>query len=98
MALSDSDSDARSDLRSDSSDSDVASDAQPPRVLLSNPNPSYKLSTNRYNSLDDLLDDLHKYGAAAGFSVCKIRANNYVKDFRPTRIDLGCTKGKIRPS
>ena len=62
MALSDSDSDDHSDS---CSDSDVASDVQPPQALLSNPDPSHKLLINRYDSLDDLLNDLYEYSAAA---------------------------------
>ena len=64
---------------------------------LSNPDVSYKLTNGKYDSLDDLLDDLHDYAVKAGFTVYKIRSNNYVKGFSATRVNLGYLKGKIQP-
>ena len=90
-----------SDLDSDDSDgahiviSATNSQALPPP--LSNPNASHKLTSGKYDSLDDLLNDLYNHAAKAGFAVYKIRSNNYVKGFGATRVNLGYLKGKIRP-
>ena len=94
MALSDLDSDDSDGARSVMS---AASDSQALPSPLSNPDVSYKLTNGKYDSLDDLLDDLYDYAAKAGFAVYKMRSNNYVKGFGATRVDLGCLKGKIRP-
>jgi hypothetical protein len=95
MALSELDSDAHSDAHSDTS---ARGDAQALPAPLSNPGTSHKLTNSQYDCLDDLLDDLHDHGAKAGFAVYKMRSNNYIKDFGPSRVDLGCYKGKIQPS
>ena len=95
MALSDLDSDDSDGARSVAS---AASDAQALPAPLSNPDASHKLTNGSYDSLDDLLDDLHDYGAMAGFAVYKIRASNYIKGFGASRVDLGCQKGKIQAS
>ena len=51
---------------SDLSDSDRESDIQP--SPLANPPATHKLNTHKYDSYDDLIDDLHDYAAQAGFS------------------------------
>ena len=62
---------------------------------LSNPPTSHRLLTYKYDNLADLMDDLHEWAALAGFSIRKKRSNNYVKDFRPTRIDISCARDAL---
>ncbi|KAK3346536.1 hypothetical protein B0T25DRAFT_571667 [Lasiosphaeria hispida] len=72
------------DFNDDAGFSDTEDPGQDP-APLSNPPPSRKLSTHKYESLEDLMADLDEYCARAHFAVVKIRSNNYVKDFKPTR-------------
>jgi hypothetical protein len=51
-----------------------------------------------YDSLDELVDDLHDWGAQALFGIRKLRVNNKVDSFGYTRVDFCCLKDKIRPS
>ena len=99
MVLPDLDSDDSDGARSVLSVHSHAHDdtrAQALPAPLSNPDASHKLTSGEYDCLDDLLEDLHEHGVTAGFSVCKIRSNNYVKGFGPTRVDIGCGHGKMR--
>ena len=74
-------------------------DNEPPTVPpLSNPPPTHKLLTHHYDSLDELVEDLHDWGAQALFGIRKLRANNVLKDFGYTRVDLCCLRDKIRPT
>ncbi|KAK3350239.1 hypothetical protein B0T25DRAFT_550132 [Lasiosphaeria hispida] len=41
--------------------------------------------------------DLREYCARAQFVIYKVRSNNYIKEFGPTRVDIACARGKIRP-
>ena len=81
---------------SDSSDPDSEIDGGPSPLL--NPPPSHKLQTHKYDSFDDLIDDLHEYTAQAGFSIRILRLSNKHKDLGYTRYDIACSLDKIRPS
>lgn len=87
--------DIDSDASNAHSDSDVPRDAPAP---LSNPDANHRPSHGQYDTLDDLLDDLHDYATLAGFAIHKKRSKNYVKGFRATRVDIGCYKGKVQAS
>ena len=65
---------------------------------LSNPPPDHSLLNRLYESLDDLVSDLHEWGAQALFGIRKRRSLNYVKDFGYTRVDFCCLRDKIRPT
>ena len=41
------------------------------------------------------MEDLHKFYTSTRFSVIKQRSNNYVKGFKPTRVNLIYAKGMI---
>ncbi|KAK3383927.1 hypothetical protein B0T24DRAFT_606826 [Lasiosphaeria ovina] len=74
---------------SDAPDDD-APDAPPPPPL-SNPPPGHKLFNTKYNTLDNLIDDLSEFAASATFffffflSLRVCSPNNYLKDFGATR-------------
>ena len=65
---------------------------------LSNPPPEHPLLNRLYDSLDELVSDLHEWGAQALFGIRKQRSLNYVKDFGYTRVDFCCLRDKIRPT
>jgi hypothetical protein len=67
-------------------------------IPLSNPPPNYKLLNHQYDTLDDLVDDLHNWSAQALFGIKKLRACNPVKGLGYTRVDFYCLRDKIRPS
>lgn len=71
---------------------------EPSTPPLSNPQADHKLLTHQYDSLDELVDDLHEWAAQALFGIRKQRSLNPVKDFGYTRVDFCCVKDKIRPS
>ncbi|KAK3933563.1 hypothetical protein QBC46DRAFT_359576, partial [Diplogelasinospora grovesii] len=75
--------------RSDKDGFDAPDDASPPPPL-SNPPAGHNLVTLQYNTLDDLMDDLHEWSAQALFGVRKMRVANKVKDFGMTRVDISC--------
>jgi len=60
-----------------------------------NPPVNYALLASKYDSLEALMEDLHEFCTSARFSVIKQRSNNYVKGFRPTRVNLICARGMI---
>ena len=78
------------------SDSDHLSDSEAPQPL-SDPSTDHELS-HTFDSLTDLMEVLEDFGRIAGFGVYKMRSANYRHGFGPTRVDLGCLRGKIRPS
>ncbi|KAK3365576.1 hypothetical protein B0T24DRAFT_636135 [Lasiosphaeria ovina] len=57
---------------------------------LTNPPAAYRLSTELYDSLEDLEADLHQFAALAGFCVVRKRACNLVKGFGFNRYDFEC--------
>ncbi|KAK5651107.1 hypothetical protein OQA88_13270 [Cercophora sp. LCS_1] len=65
---------------------------------LSNPLPDHPLMNSTYKTLEDLMQDLDAYGQRALFAVVKLKGQNPIKDFGPSRVELGCQKGKIRAS
>ncbi|KAK4148454.1 hypothetical protein C8A00DRAFT_19720, partial [Chaetomidium leptoderma] len=44
-------------------DDDAPDEAAPEVPPLSNPPPDHKLLTHQYDALDELVDDLHEWGA-----------------------------------
>jgi hypothetical protein len=44
------------------------------------------------------MDELQEWSAQALFTVVKARCNNYIKDFGPSRVDIACMRGPIRPT
>src|SRR4051794_4989274 len=83
----------------------LATDASDPTDLaealvpyLSNLPADHAFLTIKYDSFDILIYNLLEYRARACFSVIKLRNNNYIKDFSPLRIDLACSRGRIRAS
>jgi hypothetical protein len=69
-----------------------------PVAPFSNPPQGHTLLTYKYASLAELMIDLQEYCAQAGFSVIKLRSDNKIKDFGYSRVTIGCSRGKIRPS
>jgi hypothetical protein len=63
---------------------------------FSNPPPGHKLLITKYSTLNALMVDLHEFYALARFSVVKEQSNNYIKGFRPSRVNLNCAKGRLR--
>ncbi|KAK0706215.1 hypothetical protein B0T26DRAFT_725783, partial [Lasiosphaeria miniovina] len=59
------------------------------------PPQGHKLLTRKYDFYDDIMHDLHKFYAYAGFSVSIKRSLNPVKGCRKARFDLVCHKGKM---
>ena len=73
-------------------------DPEPQTEPLSNPPLNHKLLNYQYDSLEDLVSDLHDWGAQARFGIKKARVANAVKGFGYTRVDFTCLKDKIRPT
>ncbi|KAK0707315.1 hypothetical protein B0H67DRAFT_647512 [Lasiosphaeris hirsuta] len=72
---------------SDAEDLD-AEDPGQDSAPLSNPPPTHKLYMHKYDPLDNLMADLQEYCARAHFTVVKVRPNDYIKGFAPTRVDF----------
>jgi hypothetical protein len=86
----------------DTDDEDVDADGEDETLFipapLSNPPVAHRLSTELYNTLEELEIDLHDFAASAGFCVIRKRSCNKVKDFGFTRYDYECQRGPIRAS
>ncbi|KAK0713639.1 hypothetical protein B0T26DRAFT_804373 [Lasiosphaeria miniovina] len=62
------------------------------------PLPDHKLWSHKYDTIDQLMNDLQACAISVGFFIKKMRSNNHVKDFGATRVDISCLQNKTRPS
>jgi len=99
---SDSEDEADDEAIRDIADNDghAAQNLHPNEAIapLSAPPKGHKLLVHKYDSFEELMEELQAFAASAQFRVVKIRSINRVEGFGYTRYDLGCHKGKIRKS
>ncbi|KAM7207865.1 hypothetical protein V8F06_014963, partial [Rhypophila decipiens] len=50
-----------------------------------------------YDDFDTLIQEIQNWANSAGFTVRKARANNPVKNFGNTRIEISCVRDAVRP-